>query len=549
MYWSNVETAKGEIIFPANYIINVNTTLNYGIELLIILDYMNNFYDNGLAPYTDEGRKAFANYCYELVKAFSGKIKYFEVWNEPNVAHFWPPAPNPQNYFLLLKEAYQACKKANPESFILGCCTSGVDLKFIETVLSLGGSSYMDGISVHPYVAPLSPEKGVLKEKILELKKLMDKYGMGEKEFWVTEIGWTTSSGYPGVTIEAQANFLLRSYIELLATNVVDRVFWYQYHPDGYDEYDPEQHFGLFYVNNVPKNAFYTYSTMVKMLSDAKNDAEIKFYRELYLHPEAKAYRFKKGKNKFITIIWSTASTTSNLELCCDINKSEQIVVTSRDGDDTKIYYSSDTKFTITASEAPIYVETSIATYTISGYVRDFANIGIENAIITLSGEMSKVVLTNKDGYYEFLDLQPGNYIVTPMKQFWHFTPQKYIYAPLSENKAEQNFVGIPIQAEVDIGEANVSIFGGVNGYINPTRGEYAAIVFKPPEDGEVSIKIYTLSGENVWETTKYVSSGREEVIPWYGNNSERNIVCSGVYLIHIKGAGINIVRKLIVVK
>ena len=46
-------------------------------------------------------------------------VQTFEIWNEPNNAIYWQPAPNPVAYTADLIAAYKAIKKVDSSSLVL----------------------------------------------------------------------------------------------------------------------------------------------------------------------------------------------------------------------------------------------------------------------------------------------------------------------------------------------------------------------------------------------------------------------------------------------
>jgi hypothetical protein len=297
LYWSNLEKEKGKIVFPDNYVQNVDITLANGIEPLIILDYGNSLYDNGKPPYTEEGRAAFARYCSTVVSRFKGKIKYFEIWNEPNIAGFWKPEPNPNDYVLLLKAAYQACKSANPNCVILGGATSGVDTTFLETVFQKDGLQYMDILSLHPYTG-VSPEENDLIGKLIAARKLTEKYKKPLR-IWITEVGYPTHTGANGFPEETQSNYLVRTYLQSLSSGLVDSVFWYWFGPDGPDETYSEDRFGIIRNDWSQKPGYIAYKTMTEQLQKGRYLGPVTADNKSLL-----GYRFQVGSNQ-VTAIWS----------------------------------------------------------------------------------------------------------------------------------------------------------------------------------------------------------------------------------------------------
>ncbi len=96
------------------------------------------------------------------------------------------------------------------------------------------------------------------------------------------------------------------------------------------------------------------------------------------------------------------------------------------------------------------------------------------------------------------------------------------------------------------IGE--VKIQGGENGYVNPLKGEEAEIHFWPSTQGTVNVEIFDLIGLLVWEKSKAVT-GAQDSIKWDCRNNENGLVASGIYVVFVKGPGINATKKVAVMK
>ena len=67
----------------------------------------------------------------------------------------------PQEYFPLLKYAYEGIKEGNPNANLIGMVTSYCNLNFIKTVIGLGGDKYLDASSVHPYTWSYTPQNSL----------------------------------------------------------------------------------------------------------------------------------------------------------------------------------------------------------------------------------------------------------------------------------------------------------------------------------------------------------------------------------------------------
>jgi len=81
--------------------------------------------------------------------------------------------------------------------------------------------------------------------------------------------------------------------------------------------------------------------------------------------------------------------------------------------------------------------------HSISGYIQDNQLNGIDNVVVTLSGDADQTITTvGGNGYYEFNNLTPGNYTVTPSITGYSFTPANNGYNPLDADQTNQNFTG-----------------------------------------------------------------------------------------------------------
>ena len=92
-------------------------------------------------------------------------------------------------------------------------------------------------------------------------------------------------------------------------------------------------------------------------------------------------------------------------------------------------------------------------------------------------------------------------------------------------------------------------VTGGAAGYVNPSKGESALIGVLPSQSGAVTVKIYSLAGNLVKESTVQGTAGQNTIVPWNGKNPDGEAVASGIYLIHVRGGGIDQVKKAAVIK
>ncbi len=219
LWWNVVEPEKGRFDWTfADQVAKFYR--DNGMNACVILCY-SSAWSNNTPPATPEEREAYANYVYQVVSRYKDTFKVWEIWNEPNIPTFWPK-PNVKDYTLMLREAYEAAKKADPGCTVLAAATSGPDLGFIEGIHENGGWDSCDGISIHPY----SMAGGPLYQRLDKILRLTQSQiaGCGKpKPLWITEMGWTSRDERED---RNQAVYLVQSYAIALA-NGVENLMWF----------------------------------------------------------------------------------------------------------------------------------------------------------------------------------------------------------------------------------------------------------------------------------------------------------------------------------
>ncbi len=385
-FWHEVEKVKGEYKIPERYLKNVEYSCANGIDTLIILDYGNMLYEEGMAPTKEESLKAFAQYAYTLAKELKGKVKYFEVWNEPNTDGFWKPKANPKDYANLLKYVYPAVKKGNPDAVVIGMTVAGLDIEFMEKVLAENVYDFMDAISVHPYCTPKSPEEAEIFEKIKSFYESLRKYGK-QKPIWITEVGWPTNTG-GGVSEDKQADFVIRQYLLTLANPFVKTNFIYWFGPDGDDETWAEDRFGIIHQDYSPKPAYIALQNLISLLKDAKFDKILPDIKDDKNSPDnnLKALKFINKDNSITTVIWAVEKLIN-----IRIKTQEDMSVTFMNGDKKTLSPHNDFIY-LTASPSPLYI-TSAKDINIEKAEENIFSIKLEDNTNILSRGLGKTML------------------------------------------------------------------------------------------------------------------------------------------------------------
>ena len=187
--WGAVERSQGVWRFD-NHDRVVKETEKMGLQLLGLLLYN--------VPWANPAYKhldAWLTYVEKMVTRYKDKVRYWEVWNEPNLyPMFWSQYDDPENYALLLKATYQKIKEIDPNIVVVHAGTAGIPLKYIEKSFEAGAHLAFDKMAVHPYRPLLNSWETTLayKDDLDGLFALMEKYQIAHKGVWLTEMGYTS---------------------------------------------------------------------------------------------------------------------------------------------------------------------------------------------------------------------------------------------------------------------------------------------------------------------------------------------------------------------
>jgi hypothetical protein len=190
------------------------------------------------------------DYVFRTVEHYRSRIQHWEVWNEPYWKGFFTGTP--EEYAALLKAAYGAIKRADPQAVVVGGCFTPTEEAWTQRVLAAGALEFMDALSYHIYWSPPlteSTEPGVapvIAKQVERFKDLMRQHGR-VKPIYMTEGGircppfasWLPPDGFersapfgseagagePLTSVDA-AGGLVRGMVEMLSAGV-EKTFYY----------------------------------------------------------------------------------------------------------------------------------------------------------------------------------------------------------------------------------------------------------------------------------------------------------------------------------
>lgn len=276
--WQDIEPEEGKFNF-SKYDVIVDIVRKNNLNILGILDYSVSWASAEGKWNSTPDTKAFVNYAVKVIGHYKDKIKYWELWNEPDSGVYWSKQDGLKSYCKLLKEVYIAAKKTYPECKILnGGLANG--LASVNRLYDNGAKGYFDIMNIHFFESPIHRGgiKGVTAYPKLAYK-VMSRNGDGDKKIWITEIGC------PGVkrglrvknwwmgknpTERQQADWLNKVYTELLKDKHVDKIFW-AFFRDTKNHWDNGvDYFGLIRWDFSKKPSFKAYKECFNIRKDNK---------------------------------------------------------------------------------------------------------------------------------------------------------------------------------------------------------------------------------------------------------------------------------------
>ena len=158
-----------------------------------------------------------------LAQHAAGRIKYWEMWNEPQDPQFY--CGNIPTLVTLTENTNKLIKSVDPSAIIISPApVSEAGATWLKTFLADGGGAYVDVIGFHGY-------GGATAESIITSLKYyqaaMAAEGESKLPLWDTEASWGQTNNAPSITNSAdQASFLSKFYL-LQYSQGVSRFVWY----------------------------------------------------------------------------------------------------------------------------------------------------------------------------------------------------------------------------------------------------------------------------------------------------------------------------------
>jgi hypothetical protein len=162
------------------------------------------------------------NYVRAFAIHAAGRIKYWELWNEPNNVKFY--CGDVATMVTMAQHAHDIIKSIDPSALILSPPVTGyTGAPWLNTFLSKGGGSYIDVVSIHGYWLGTAETLTTIASTY---RTLMASHGISKLPLWDTEASWAGGAVAPN--LQQQAAFLSK-YFLLHWSLGMPHFIWYAY--------------------------------------------------------------------------------------------------------------------------------------------------------------------------------------------------------------------------------------------------------------------------------------------------------------------------------
>jgi len=188
----------------------VDLASEYGLRLIVRLDLPPRWaHPDNPWPHTPPARfEDYGDFVHAVVSRYKGRVKYYQLWNEPNLAIEWGSKPvDAGEYVRLLKIGYQRAKEADPDAVIVSAALAPTieeswqalnEQLYLQQMYDAGAKDYFDIMSVMAYGLRSGPDdrrlalQDVNFSRPMLIREIMVRNGDASKPIWASEMGWNS---------------------------------------------------------------------------------------------------------------------------------------------------------------------------------------------------------------------------------------------------------------------------------------------------------------------------------------------------------------------
>ncbi len=316
VFWRWVQPARDQWSFRSFDQV-VDIFAEQGIEIQAILCYCAPWaaadQNSPRRDIAEPEAEAWKTFCAEMAKRYRGKIRYWEVWNEPDVSPF--SQINSTSYAQMMHNAYQVIKKVNPDAVVLtgGFATLAnhpmlLEPNYQEQSLRKGKGAF----DIHAYHehGPFYPHFArMVDERFLPMR---ERAGVTEP-WWANETALTSAGGNE----RPQAMALYKKLLFSWARGAIG-YNWYDLRNDGDDPNHGEHNYGMMTRDFYPKPVYAAYNALTTLFNGKE------FVRQLEAGPLDWLLLFR-DRNEMVLAAWNETETLLPLILRTDAKEAETV--------------------------------------------------------------------------------------------------------------------------------------------------------------------------------------------------------------------------------
>jgi hypothetical protein len=241
---------------------------------------------------------AWSAYVSNAVAHVAGRVRYWEVWNEPES---FAAGGTPADYTRVVTNAYNAAKAADPNTQV-GLSVASVDVLYLEQAILAGAADHFDYICVHPYEdlgTVDSGQEAQFMSIVPTIRKMLAARDPGKWQvpIWITEIGEALGGQ---VTAGRQAQDLVKAYTMAIAQGV-SHVEWFEAQDGGYA-------MGLLDSGGNPTPSYSALQNLTATLGSNPT-----YLGWVLLNNKDYGFIFKVSSATNVMVTWAPVSTTDNV--------------------------------------------------------------------------------------------------------------------------------------------------------------------------------------------------------------------------------------------
>lgn len=259
-----------------------------------------------------------SKYVSEIVRHVDGKVKWWEVWNEP--PNFTGRDQTPADYAKIVVSAYDAAKTADPACKV-GLAAKSSHVQYLEAAILAGAKDHFDYITLHPYeildgIAENAGTEAVFMNIVPVVRKMLAARNPAKKDVPIlfTELGCDAEKK----GADTQAHVLVKAYTMGIAQGV-SCIHWFE----GMD--GDSGPMGLIDAKGKPRPAYTALAQMIRHLGQNP-----RYLGWTLLNDRNYAFAFQGAKGP-VLVTWASRRTTDEIRFSKPV-----VIVNPLTGDETK---------------------------------------------------------------------------------------------------------------------------------------------------------------------------------------------------------------------